>query len=473
MNGQEPNNAPLPSRVPRAPSPTAKRNHDRACHVKGEPFAYRSAPVLPMEFRRPFETSDHLRRRLQRSRAILEDFNGAADPSVDPNTREYLEGLACSCWSPFFRPLDSALEATTVMEGRPVVMLGANNYLGLTTHPSVTAAATEAIRHCGTGCTGSRLMNGTSRLHIELEERLARFLGKEEVLVFSAGFLANLGVLSGLATRDTYFISDKLNHASICEGLLAATARCVRFQHNDPEHLKRRLAKLPPAAPKWVVLEGVHSMLGDVSPLPELVAVAKDHGARIILDDAHGIGVLGEGGRGTADVFGLSDDIDVITGTFSKSFASYGGFVAGDRETIHRLRFGARAFIFTASLPPANVATVLRVLDILETEPGLVERLRANTLGLAARLRNGGVDCEEPPAAIIPLVVGPNDQTWKAWRLLYEVGVYTNAAFPPGVPPGQALLRISMMASMGEAALDYAAEAIAATFDVLGVRPCA
>ena len=469
MNGQQPDNTLGPSRLPKRPSRTAMRSHDRACPVDREPIEFRPTPIVPMAFRKPFDTSDQLYQRLYQSHTVLDTVNGSADPE----TREYLEELACSCWSPFFRPLDSALDATSVMEGRPVVMLGANNYLGLTTHPRVMAAATDAIRYCGTGCTGSRLMNGTSRAHIELEERLARFLGKEAVLVFSAGFLANLGVLSGLATRDTYFVSDKLNHASICEGLLAATAHCVRFQHNDPEHLQRRLAKLPKASPKWVVLEGVHSMLGDVSPLPDLVAVAKDHGARIILDDAHGVGVMGNGGRGTADFFELSEEIDVITGTFSKSFASYGGFVAGDRETVHRLRFGARAFIFTASLPPANVATVLQVLDILETEPEVVEQLRRNTLGLAARLHDAGLYRETPPAAIIPLILGPNDLTWKAWRMLYEVGVYTNAAFPPGVPPGQALLRISMMASMTEAALDYAAEAIAATFDVLEVQPCA
>lgn len=468
MNGQRPDKTPVPGRLPKNQSRTAIRSHDRTCPVERAPVASRLTPVEPMPFRRPFDTSDQLYQRLHRSRASLDAVNA----TQDPETREYLEELACSCWSPFFRPLDSALEATSVMEGRPVVMLGANNYLGLTTDPSVTAAATEAIRCNGTGCTGSRLMNGTSRAHIELEQRLAQFLGKEEVLVFSAGFLANLGVLSGLATRDTYFVSDKLNHASICEGLLAATAHCVRFRHNDAEHLDRRLAKLPAECPKWVVLEGVHSMLGDVSPLPELVAVAKDHGARIILDDAHGIGVMGNGGRGTADLFGLSDEIDVITGTFSKSFASYGGFVAGDRETLHRLRFGARSFIFTASLPPANVATVLQVLHILESEPEVVLRLRRNTLDLASRLRQAGVYDGEPPAAIIPLVLGPNDLTWKAWRLLYEVGVYTNAAFPPGVPPGQALLRISMMASMSETALDYAAEAIAATFDVLEVETC-
>lgn len=450
-------------------SKTALRVRDRGCPTEPSTTTSHSSPVVPMELRRPFQDPQELQLQLAASLANLQTMKCSADP----DTHAFLEEIACSCWSPFFRPLDSALDATSVMEGKPVVMLGANNYLGLTTHPSVKSAAAEAILRSGTGCTGSRLMNGTLRSHLELEERLARFLGKEEVLVFSAGFLANLGVLSGLATRDTYFVSDKLNHASICEGLLAATAHCVRFQHNDPDHLRRRLAVLPPDSPKWVVLEGVHSMLGDVCPLPELVAVAKEHGARIILDDAHGIGVMGKSGRGTADLFGLSDEIDLITGTFSKSFASYGGFVAGDRETLQHLRFTARAFIFTASLPPANVATVLEVLGLLESGPELVLRLRHNTLYLAHRLREAGIPVEDPPAAIIPLIVGPNDLTWKAWRLLYEAGVYTNSAFPPGVPPGMALLRISMMASMSEAALDYAADAIAATFDLLEVQPCA
>lgn len=420
----------------------------------------------------PFEPSypgrEALQQRLAEARSVVETaFNG-----TDPNTRAYLEGLANSRWSPFFRPLESALEAISVMDGSPRVMLGANNYLGLTTDPRVVDAATEAIRCCGTGCTGSRLMNGTLRQHLELEERLARFLGKEAVLVFSAGFLANLGVLSGLAARDTHFVSDKLNHASICEGLLGSAVQCVRFTHNDPEALEKRLSKLPVGSPKWVVMEGVHSMLGDVCPLPEIVPVVRRYGARLILDDAHGIGVLGEGGRGTASSFGLTDEVDILTGTFSKSFASYGGFVAGDRETIERLRYGARAFIFTASLPPANVATVRRVLDILESEPEIVDRLRHNTLDLARRLKDAGVSTFHPEAAIIPLILGPNDVTWKAWKLLYDAGVYTNAAFPPGVPPGQALLRISMMASMSEHALAYAADTFTETFDLLGVRPC-
>lgn len=413
-------------------------------------------------------SDERRRRRLALCLADAERAGGAAAPS----SREYLENVACSGCSPFFRPLDSALEAVSVMDGRPVVMLGANNYLGLTTDPRVVNAATEALLRYGTGCTGSRLMNGTLRLHLELEERLARFLRKEAALVFSAGFLANQGVLSGLATPDTYFISDKLNHASICEGLQGAKAQCVRFRHNDARHLRQKLAELPPESPKWVVIEGVHSMLGDVCPLPDLAAVAKAHGARLILDDAHGIGVVGEGGRGAASSFGLDDEVDLITGTFSKTFASYGGFVAGDRQTIELLRYGSRHFIFTASPPPANVATVLKVLDILEREPEIVGRLRRNTLDLAARLEAAGRFRGLPPAAILPLKLGRNDLTWKAWRLLYELGVYTNAAFPPGVPPGHSLLRISMMASLSEPDLAYAADAITFTFDMLGVPPC-
>lgn len=396
----------------------------------------------------------------------------AAGGGADPTSRAYLENLAASRWSPFFRPLESALEATSVVDGRRVLMLGANNYLGLTTDPRVVRAAVDAIRCCGTGCTGSRLMNGTLRLHEELEERLARFLGKEAVLVFSAGFLANVGTICGVASRDTCFLSDRLNHASICDGLLAAAGHCLRFQHNDPDALRRRLEKLPAGKPKWVLLEGVHSMMGDVCPLPEMVEVAERYGARILLDDAHGVGVVGKGGRGTAASFGLTDRVDLITGTFSKSFASYGGFVAGDRETIEQLRLSARAFIFTASLPPANVGTVLQVLEILEEEPEIVARLRTNTLGLAARLRSAGLTRMQPPAAIIPLVIGANDLTWKAWRLLFEAGVFTNAAFPPGVPPGQALLRLSLMASMSEESLAYAADAITTIFDLLEVPSC-
>lgn len=409
-------------------------------------------------------------RQLQMARCLADAEK--AGGSADPRSREYLENLARSSCSPFFRPLESPLEAISVMDGCPVVMLGANNYLGLTTDPRVVRAATEAIQRYGTGCTGSRLMNGTLRLHLELEERLACFLGKEAALVFSAGFLANQGVLSALSTRDTVFISDKLNHASICEGLRGSEAQCVRFKHNDADHLRRKLVDLPPESLKWVVVEGVHSMMGDICPLPDLTAVAKELGARIILDDAHGTGVLGAGGQGSASSFGLVDEVDLITGTFSKTFASYGGFVAGDRQTIELLRYGSRQFIFTASLPPANVATVLKVLDILEREPEIVGRLRRNTLDLAARLQASGLCRSTPQAAIIPLVVGRNDLAWMAWRLLYELGVYTNAAFPPGVPPGQALLRISMMASLKEAAIAYAADAITATFSMLRAWPC-
>jgi 8-amino-7-oxononanoate synthase len=429
-----------------------------------------SSPEVPLALKRG--RSPYRDRSLANESSAIEPKPAEPTEPIDPKSRAYLLRMATSPESPFFRILGSPLEAVSSMDGRDVVMLGANNYLGLTTDPRVTAAAVNAICCCGTGCTGSRLMNGTSLYHLELENRLARFFRKEAALVFSAGFLANLGVLSALGTRETYFVSDKLNHASICDGLLASFAQCLRFNHNDPDSLRQRLRKIPGAAPKWVIVEGVHSMMGDVCPLPEIVAVAREFGARVIVDDAHGVGVLGEGGRGTAHLFGVEDEVDVVTGTFSKSFASYGGFAVGDRAVIEQLRFGARAFIFTASLPPANVATVLKVLDILEEEPQIVGRLRRKTLDLARRLHAASLVQKEPPAAILPLILGPNDLTWKAWRLIYEAGVYTNAAFPPGTPAGQALIRISMMASMPEDAIAYAARVIIRTFDALGVRPC-
>ncbi len=385
----------------------------------------------------------------------------------DPESRAYLEAMAASDFSPFFRRLESAAAETAVMDGYRVVMLGANNYLGLTTDPRVTRASIAAIERYGTGCTGSRFMNGTLPLHLELESRMARFLRKEAALVFSAGFLANIGVLSVVAGRHAYLFSDRANHASICDGISASRAEPMRFEHNDPDSLAEKLRRAPAAAVKWVVVEGVHSMFGDVCPLREIIAVARAHGARIILDDAHGVGVLGDAGRGTANHLQVEDEVDLIVGTFSKSFASYGGFVAGDRGTIEQLRYGTRSFIFTAGPPPATVATVLAALDVLEQDPAIVSRLRQNTLELAGRLRAAGLVDRDPPAAIIPLVIGSNDRTWKAWRLLYEGGVYTNAAFPPGVPAGQALLRLSLMATLRPESIEYAANAITSAFRVL------
>lgn len=386
-----------------------------------------------------------------------------------PESRAYLEAMAGSDSSPFFRRLESAATETAVMDGHRVVMLGANNYLGLTTDPRVTRASIAAIEQYGTGCTGSRFMNGTLPLHLELEGRLARFLHKEAALVFSAGFLANVGVLSVMGGRHAYLFSDRANHASICDGISASLAESLRFEHNDPDSLREKLRRAPVDAAKWVIVEGVHSMFGDVCPLPEIVAVARTYGARILLDDAHGVGVLGDGGRGTANLYGVESEIDLIVGTFSKSFASYGGFVAGDRATIESLRYATRSFIFTAGPPPATVASVLAALDVLEHEPTIVARLRQNALELARRLRAAGLLDRDPPAAIIPLVIGPNDRTWKAWTLLYEGGVYTNAAFPPGVPAGQALLRLSLMATLRPESLEYAASAIASAFEVLGL----
>jgi len=354
---------------------------------------------------------------------------------------------------PYFHPITESHAATEVtMLGRRMIMIGSNNYLGLTHHPKVLAAARKAVDEYGTGCSGSRFLNGTLGLHLELEERLANFFGKEAALTFSTGFQTNLGVLSVLAgKKDTYF-SDRENHACIVDGMRLSFGSIKKYRHNDMEELERMLAECPAERGKLVVTDGVFSMAGDVCHLPQVHALAKRHGAALLLDDAHGVGVLGQCGRGTPTHFGL--EVDIITGTFSKSFASLGGFVVADADVIDFVKHHARPIIFSAAMSPSNAAAALAALDVMETEPEHHERLIDNVSYMRRGFIDLGFEVDEIVSAIIPLIIGDEEATFMAWRTLINEGVYTNAVIPPAVAPGESMIRTSYMATHTREQLD-------------------
>ena len=334
-------------------------------------------------------------------------------------------------------------------------MLGSNNYLGLTTHPKVREAAAEAVNRYGTSCTGSRFMNGTLELHNEAEAKLASWVRKEAALVFSTGYQTNLGVISALVGRNDIVITDKEDHASIIDGVILSMGEMKRFKHNDMKDLERVLSKLPEEKGKLVIVDGVYSMGGDLAPLPEIIPLCKKYGARLMVDDAHSVGVMA-GGRGTSEHFGVTDDVDIITGTFSKSFASIGGFAAGTADLMHYVQHAARSMIFSASLPAHNVAPVLAVLDIMENDPGHMQRLWDNTEHMKKGLHALGFDIGDSQTPIIPIIVRDEIRTILFWRALFDAGVYTNPVVPPGVPPNGSLLRTSYMATHTTDQLDKA-----------------
>jgi len=356
---------------------------------------------------------------------------------------------------PYFQPLSDSEGTTATFKGKEVVMIGSNNYLGLTTHPKVRAAAIDAIERFGTSCTGSRFLNGTLEFHLELDRRLAAFVGKEAALVFPTGYQTNVGTISAIVQKGDFVIIDKDDHASIVDGCFMSRGEMRRFSHNDPDSLDRVLSKLPEDAGKLVVVDGVYSMGGDIAPLPQLVEIAKRYGARIMVDDAHSLGVLADG-RGTAAHFGLTDEVDLIMGTFSKSFASIGGFIAGSAQAMHYIQHHARALMFSASLPAPNAAAVLAALTIIETEPEHVRRLWENANYMRAGLHRLGYDTGPSETPIIPLIIRDEYRTVLAWHALIEAGVYTNPVVPPGVPPNLSLLRTSYMATHTTEHLDRA-----------------
>ncbi len=366
---------------------------------------------------------------------------------------------------PYFRALSDTEGAVATFEGKEVVMIGSNNYLGLTTDPRVRQAAIDAVKRYGTSVTGSRFLNGTLELHLELDRRLAKFVGKEAALVFPTGYQTNVGTISALVGKGDYVIIDKDDHASIVDGCTMSRGEMKRFKHSDISSLETVLSQLPADAGKLVIVDGVYSMGGDIAPLPEIVDICKRHGARIMVDDAHGLGVTG-GGRGTAHHFGLTDDIDLIMGTFSKSFASIGGFIAGSEEVVHYIQHNARALIFSAALPAPQAAAALAALDIMETEPQHVQNMWENADYMRAGLKKLGYDTATSNTPIIPIILRDDLRTVIAWHALIEEGVYTNPVVPPGVPPGQSLLRTSYMATHRREHLDRALRG----FKVVGER---
>lgn len=356
---------------------------------------------------------------------------------------------------PFFTVLDDNSEGTeVVIGGRKVIMIGSNNYLGLTTDMRVRQAAIEATQKYGTSCTGSRFLNGTLELHREAERRLAKFVGKQEALVFSTGMQVNLGTISSLVDRGDIVIVDKEDHASIYDGCRLAMGTMKRYTHNDMASLEKVLQGCPDKAGKLVVVDGIFSMGGEIAPLPEIARLSKQYGARLMVDDAHSLGVLGDRGRGTADHFGLTDQVDLIMGTFSKSFASLGGFIAGDEVVMHYVQHHARSFMFSASVPAANVAAVLAALDIMEQEPERIQQLWRNTDQMRNGLKALGFNIGNSQSPVIPIIIGDDMKTIFAWKALFEAGVYTNTVLPPAVPPNSSLLRTSYMATHTKEQLD-------------------
>lgn len=358
---------------------------------------------------------------------------------------------------PFFIPLQDTEGTEVIIGGRKIIMIGSNNYLGLTTEPRVRQAAIDAVKRYGTSCTGSRFVNGTLELHQELERRLAAFVGKESALVFSTGYQTNLGTISALVGKGDVVIIDKEDHASIVDGCRMALGEMKRFRHNDVANLKQVLQGCPNDVGKLVVVDGVFSMGGDIAPLPHIVELCHKYGARLMVDDAHSMGVLG-GGRGTSAHFGLTDQVDLIMGTFSKSFASLGGFIAGDEKVVHYVQHTARSFIFSASIPASQVAAVLATLDIIESEPEHVERLWRNTHKMLNGFKQLGFDTGESQTPVIPIMIGDQIRTLLTWKALFDAGLYTNPVFPPAVPPNKCLLRTSYMATHTEAQLDRVLE---------------
>lgn len=359
---------------------------------------------------------------------------------------------------PYYQTIDRNEGPVAILEGKEVIMLGSNNYLGLTIHPEVRQAAMEAIRDYGTSLTGSRLLNGTHKLHGELERNLANYFGKEECLVFTTGYQANLGVVSALINKGTALIIDKADHASIHDGACLAKGEVYRFQHNDIEDLKKVIASLPKDMGKMVLVDGIFSMEGDVAKLPEIYKITSENKIRLAVDDAHGFGLLGPGGRGTSHHFGLNDKIDLIIGTFSKTLASIGGYVVGDHKVIDFIKHFGRSILFSASLPPASVAAANKALEILKREPERVQRVNNNGRYMRENLKAAGFDIGHSETPIIPIIVGDEILTITLWRELLNEGIYVNSVLHPAVPRDKSLLRTSYTSEHTRDHLDRALE---------------
>jgi 8-amino-7-oxononanoate synthase len=356
---------------------------------------------------------------------------------------------------PYFIPLDENEGTEVEFEGQRLLMCGSNNYLGLTTHPKVREAAIDAINRYGTSCTGSRFLNGTLALHEQLEHELAEYVKKESALVFSTGMQVNLGTISALTGRSDVIILDKDDHASIVDGARLGYGKIERFRHNDADHLQRVLESIPEDAGKLIVVDGVFSMGGDLADLPNLVPLAKKFNARVMVDDAHGMGVTG-GGRGTAAQFGITDSVDLIMSTFSKSFASLGGFIAGDSDIIHYIKHNARSLIFSASIPASNAAAALAALEVMRDEPERVQRVNDIAEKMRRELRRMGFNVGDSVTPIVPVIIGDNAKTFMTWKALFTNGVFVNPVIAPAVPQGMQLLRTSYMATQTDEQIERA-----------------
>ena len=409
----------------------------------------------------------------------------ARDQAPTISNDKGLVDLFQKCWSftradevkaagyyPYFRPIEENEGPVVTIEGRKIIMAGSNNYHGLTADPRVKRAAIKAVEKYGTGCSGSRYLTGTLDLHIQLEQRLARFFGKEDCLLYSTGYQTAQGIIPTLVQRGEYVVSDRDNHACIVAGNLmakGATADFVRYKHNDMNDLERVISKLPVEVPKLVVSDGVFSTTGEIVDLPGLVAAAKKHNARILIDDAHATGVIGKGGRGTASHFGLEDQVDMTMGTFSKTFSSLGGFVVADRSVVNYPKHHASALIFSASPTPAAVAAALAALDIIEHEPERMLRLIANADKMRKGFKEMGFRIIEGRTAIVPVIIGDDMRTFVFWRKLFDAGVFVNAFVSPGVPNGLQMLRTSYMASHEDQHLNKILEAFGDVGKELGI----
>ena len=365
---------------------------------------------------------------------------------------------------PYFHALETRQDATVVMEGKRRIMLGSNNYLGLTICPEVQEAGLKALEQYGTGCRGSRFLNGTLKLHLELEAELAKFLHKEACCTWSTGFQSNLGIISAIVGHGDYVICDKENHASIYDGCKLSYGRMLTYGHANMEELEIQLKKVPESAGCLIVTDGVFSMGGDIAKLPEIVKLARQYGARVMVDDAHGLGVIGEGGRGTASYFGLEDEVDLIMGTFSKSLASLGGYLVANSTVVDFVRHNSRPFIFSASIPPANAAIALASLRYIEAHPEIVKRLSDLSAYMRKGLKERGVPIIEAETPIIPIYTYSPEATLIRARQLYDAGVYVNPVLPPATPPELCLLRTSYMASLNEQLLDEALDIFGEVF---------
>lgn len=370
---------------------------------------------------------------------------------------------------PYFRKIESDQDTEVTMNGRRVLMFGSNSYLGLTNHPKIKEASIEAIKKYGSGCAGSRFLNGTLDIHIELEEKLAKFVGKDEALIFSAGFNVNMGVISNLTGREDYILFDELDHASIITGKQLSFSKALKFKHNDMQSLEEKLKMCEPDKIKLIVVDGVFSMEGDVAKLPEIVALSKKYNACIYVDEAHSLGVFGRQGRGICDHFGLTKDVDVIMGTFSKSLASIGGFVAADSSVINWLRHSTRPYIFSASITPAATASVLAALEIMQNEPERMEHLWKITHLALEGFRSLGFEIGHTETPIIPLFIRDNDKTYLFTKLLFDEGVFVNPVVSPAVPSKDTLIRFSLMATHTEHQVEIALEKIGEIGKKLGI----